>query len=72
MYYGVRVNSALAMLGIASTLIEKNYRRSMQQVGEASGNTPQEVALFIAAELPLIHRVDLPRAVVEKWVPAVK
>jgi hypothetical protein len=44
----------------------------MQRVGEASGNTPQEVALFIAAELPLIYRVDLPRAVVEKWVTSGK
>jgi hypothetical protein len=63
MFYGLRVNSALARLGIPPTLIENNFRRSLQQVGEASGNTPQEVAVFIAAELPMIHRINLPPSV---------
>ena len=68
MFYRIRVNSALARLGIPPNLIERNFRRSLQQVGEASGNTPQEVAVFIAAELPMIHRVNLPAAVVRKWI----
>ncbi|MGY4333303.1 hypothetical protein ACVWWG_007720 [Bradyrhizobium sp. LB7.2] len=68
MFYGIRVNSALARLGILPTLIEKSFRRSLQQVGEASGNTPQEVAVSIAAELPMIHRINLPRSVIQKWI----
>ncbi|MCK1266761.1 hypothetical protein IVB44_21375 [Bradyrhizobium sp. 49] len=59
MFYGIRVNSALARLGIPPALIEKHLRRYLQQVGEASGNTPQEAAVFIAAELPMIHRMAL-------------
>ncbi|QDP26256.1 hypothetical protein [Bradyrhizobium cosmicum] len=62
------MNSALAKLGISPTLIETSYRRSMQQVGEASGNTPQEVAVYIAAQLPLVHRINLPAAVVRHWI----
>ncbi|MGQ2186039.1 hypothetical protein ACT4MK_22175 [Bradyrhizobium barranii] len=72
MFYGIRVNSALARLGIAPTLIETTYRRSMQKVGQASGNTPQEVALYIAAQLPLIHRVNLPAAIVRQWIESGK
>lgn len=72
MFYGIRFNSALARRGIPPTLIETNFRRSLQQVGEASGNTPQEVAVFIAAELPLIQRVNLPPSVVQKWIEAGK
>lgn len=68
MLYAIRVNSSLAKLGIPPALIETSFRRELQQVGQASGNTPQEVAVFIAAQLPLMHRFDLRPAVIEKWV----
>ena len=68
MFYGTRVNSALATLGIAPMTFTTDYRRSMQKVGEAAGNSPQEVALCMVAELPIIHRINIQPAVIKGWV----
>ena len=40
----------------------------MQNAGKAAGHTPQEVAVCLAAQLPLIHRVQLQADVIEKWI----
>ena len=40
----------------------------MQNAGRAAGHTPQEVAVCLAAHLPVIHRALLRDDVVEKWI----
>jgi hypothetical protein len=40
----------------------------MHEQGKAAGNSPQEVAIHIASQLPLIHRVDLRRDLFESWI----
>lgn len=37
----------------------------MQQEGLAAGNTPQEVALMMAAQLPIVHRAAVRPALVQ-------
>jgi len=68
MFYAFRVNSALALLGVRPPLVAKTYRAAMHEQGKAAGNSPQEVAIYIASQLPLIHRVDLRRDLIESWI----
>jgi hypothetical protein len=56
------------MLGIRPAIVAKPFRSAMQEAGKAAGNSPQEVAIHIAAQLPLIYRVDLRRDLVESWI----
>jgi hypothetical protein len=68
MFYAFRVNSALAQLGIRHLLLTQTTRAAMQNAGKAAGHTPQEVAACLAAQLPLIHRVQLQVDVIEQWI----
>jgi hypothetical protein len=68
MFYALRVNSALALLGIRPALVSRAFRVMMQEVGKAAGNSPQEVAVWIASQLPLIYRVDLQPTLIQKWI----
>ena len=68
MFYGIRVNSALAKLGVRPAAIAGTDRRMLHARAEAAGATPQEAALIIAAELPLVHRFNLSKEQVEAWV----
>jgi hypothetical protein len=60
------------MLGIRPAVVAKPFRASMQNAGKAAGNSPQEVAIHIASQLPLIYRVDLRRDLVESWIKSGK
>jgi hypothetical protein len=71
-FYVFRVNSALAELGINPQVVNATYRSSLQQVGQASGNSPQEVALFITSQLPLAYRASVNLATIKKWASAKK
>jgi hypothetical protein len=68
MFYAFRVNSALALLGVRPALVAKTYRDAMHEQGKAAGNSPQEVAIYIASQLPLIHRADLRQDLIESWI----
>ncbi len=68
MLYALKVNFALANLGIDTRWIRDEYRQGAQAVGKASGNSPQEVAVFIASQLPIVYQLELDPAVAKKWV----
>jgi hypothetical protein len=68
--YTFRVNAALAELGVSSLVVDRTYRSTMQQVGRNSGNSPEEVALFITSQLPVVHRASVNVAVIKEWVRA--
>jgi hypothetical protein len=70
MFYIFRVNAALAELGLGPKIFNPNFRVIMQRVGKAAGNTPQEVALHMAAELPLTYRVQTDISVIRRWLAA--
>ena len=40
----------------------------MHEQGKAAGNSPQEVAIYVASQLPLIHHVDLRRDLIESCI----
>jgi hypothetical protein len=68
MFYAFRVNSSLTRLGISPTLVAKTHRAGLQMAGAAARNTPQEVAVFIAAQLPLIYRVNMRSDLIIAWI----
>jgi hypothetical protein len=72
-FYAFRVNSALALLGVSPSIINPLYRQGMQRTGRQAGHSPQEVALYIAAQLPAAHRVAVQRVEssvgpIRKWI----
>jgi hypothetical protein len=64
MFYAFRVNSSLTRLGISPTLVAKTHRAGLQMAGAAARNTPQEVA----AQLPLIYRVNMRSDLIIAWI----
>ena len=68
MFYGLRVNWALARLGCRPRIFTSAHRELMQKAGIASRRSPQEVALCMVAELPIVHRAEANSAVVESWI----
>ena len=57
MFYMIKVNTAIALLGAYTTSFSSEYRVSMQTIGKSSGNTPQETAIFMVSQL---SPADLP------------
>ena len=68
MFYVLRVNNALAQLHIDPRLINSEYRQLMQAAGAGTGASPQEVAVFIASQLPLALQMSLNLAPVRVWI----
>ncbi len=68
MLFPLKVNFALAKLGVNPQHIRSEYRQGAQAVGKAAGNSPQEVALFIASQLPVAYQIDLNPFVVKGWI----
>jgi len=68
MFFPLRVNSALAMLGIDPRVVRAEYRQGAQAIGKANGNSPQEVALFIASQLPLAYQFGLQPITAKDWI----
>lgn len=67
MFFAFKVNAAIAKLGVSVLVFTPEFRSAMQKVGKSSGNTPQEVALHMVTQLPLMHRCTLDPAVVQMW-----
>jgi hypothetical protein len=68
MFFVVRVNMALASLGIDPRWIQPSYRKAGQQLGKALGYTPQEVALFITGQLPAEYMGQANPVVAQRWI----
>jgi hypothetical protein len=68
MFFALRVNNSLALLGLDPRTVKAEYRQTAQLMGKAVGASPQEIALFIAGQLPIAYRMGLsPRAAVG-WI----
>jgi len=68
MLYVLKVNFSLAAIGIRAASINSEFRRSMQAAGKASGRSPQEVAVWIAGQLPFEMQMRINRATIEGWI----
>ena len=68
MFFVIRVNNALALLNINPQLIQSDYRQTMQFAGKQSGASPQEVALYIAGQLTIAHRMNLNYQTIRTWL----
>jgi hypothetical protein len=68
MLFAWKVNSSLAALGISPGRIKPEFRQSMQAAGRASGNSPQEIAIWIAGQLPLAERAQINPAPIKGWI----
>lgn len=71
-WYRTKVNLAIAKLGGDPAHVSTEFRQLMQVVGEQSGNSAQEVALWVLAQMPLSYRMGLDLAPVKGWIRARK
>jgi hypothetical protein len=72
MFYALRVNSAIARLGVRVVDFDSAFRGTMQNLGKSKGYTPQEVALHMVAQLPIVQRTNLDHAMIHDWVRSKK
>lgn len=68
MLYIIRVNFSISALGLKPTEVNPNFRRLMIAAGKEAGNSPQEVALWIASQLPISMRVNANPSTVKGWI----
>lgn len=68
MFFAIRVNNALALLGIDPRIFQSEYRQFGQQIGKESGATPQEVALVLASHLPMVYRLNANPLTAKDWI----
>jgi hypothetical protein len=68
MFFGFRVNAALMRLGCNPLTFTSAFRWLTQQEGIAAGNTPQEVALVMLGQLPIVHRASVRLAAVQALI----
>jgi len=68
MFFGLRVSASLAKIGISPQVVNVDYRIAMKRAAKNAGNSPQDVAVFIAAQLPLMHRAGLQSAPIKAWI----
>jgi hypothetical protein len=64
----VRVNRALAQLGIDPRTFNVDFKVGLMTAGKVSGNSPQEVAIWLVSQLPITHRFGLNPFVVKTWI----
>jgi hypothetical protein len=68
MFYGLRVNAALVRLGCTPMAFASAFRTLLQKEQLAADKTPQEVALVMAAQLPIVRRAAVRSAVVQRLI----
>src|SRR4051812_18349293 len=66
-FFKLRVDSAIARLGVDPRAFNKDFHSGAKQVGKRSGNSPQEVAVVMIAQLPVVDRVSLDVELIRKW-----
>lgn len=67
MFFAFKVNAAIDKLGVSIKVFDGWYRSSMHSAGKASGNSAEEVALFMVAQLPVIHRTEIDTDLIRQW-----
>lgn len=65
--FTIRVNLALARLGIAPNVLNAGYKAGLIAFGKTSGNSPQEIAVYAAAQLPIVYRLHLNVGLIKTW-----
>lgn len=68
MFYNVLVDLSLEELGISPGAIAAHYRQGAQAVGELRGSSPEETALFIVSQLPVVHLLELDAVQIRVWI----
>lgn len=68
LYYVLRFNHALAMLGVDPQHVNEAIRQSAQTSGREFGATPQEMALVLASQLPLDYTAQLDPRTAMNWI----
>ena len=68
MSFYFRADLALSKLGLQPRLIFSSHRRALQENGRTAGDSPQEVALWIAAQFPLIDRMHISVPQISSWI----
>lgn len=67
-FYVWRVNYSLAKLGLPPNIIRQDWKAGLMAVGKQSGNSPQEVALWLAAQLPANYRAACNPIPAKVWI----
>jgi hypothetical protein len=68
MFYAIRVNAAIAALGVDPRSVPLDLRQQAQEMGKRSGCTPQETALMLISQLPLYIHSAADIRVANLWV----
>lgn len=68
MFYILRVNAAIARLGINPQHVPADLRQRAQEMGNSMGATPQEAALMLVSQLPPAIRAPVNYRVAKLWV----
>jgi hypothetical protein len=66
--FAIRVNSAIAKLGINPADIKAEYRQGAQAFGKRYGYSPQEVALFVVSNLPMDFHFGVNVGTIRTWI----
>lgn len=72
MFYFVKVNLAIAALGFNPNDLKPEFRQLAQDYGKAAGYSPEEAALMVCSQLPLMYQMQLNPAVARGWIRAKK
>ena len=67
-FFAIRVNNALALLNIDPRIFKNEFRQLGQRMGKATGASPQEAALMMASELPIIYRINANPIAAKAWI----
>lgn len=68
MFFPLRVNNSLALLGLDPRVVNADYRQGAQALGKMIGATPQEIALYIAGQLPVAYQLNLDHRTAVAWI----
>jgi hypothetical protein len=66
--YRLRINAALAQLGLRPQAFSSQYRQFMRRAGRIFGHSPQEVALFMVAQWRGYPLGKIRAPVVSTWI----
>lgn len=68
MLFPVRVNFAIAALGLNPQVFKGDYRVGSQTIGKQQGHSPEEVALYMVSQLPAAYQVEMNVGTVRAWL----